>query len=91
MSLHDDGLVHGSVANASNRIRAGLTMRFCPTDVTCDMDAWPTFEATMARGVDEHRLNPVGKVPAGEGFPVRRGQASSEFACAAFRPRSSRL
>ena len=29
ISLHDDGLLHGSLANESDRLRCGLTMRFC--------------------------------------------------------------
>ena len=79
MSLHDDALLHGSQANTSSRRRAGLTMRFCPTDVKCDLAVWPTFESYPARGVDRFNLNPVGAVPAGEGFPVRKFQHSSEF------------
>jgi non-heme Fe2+,alpha-ketoglutarate-dependent halogenase len=80
ISLHDDGLLHGSGVNQSDRLRAGLTMRFCPTDVKCDLSVWPNFEASMARGTDEHQLNPVGVAPTGESFPVRRFQHSSEFA-----------
>lgn len=79
MSLHDDGLVHGSRANESDRIRAALTMRFSPTEVKCDLSVWPTFEALMARGVDKYGHNPVAKVPTDEGFPVRKFQPSSEF------------
>ena len=33
----------------------------------------------MARGVDAYGYNPVGKVPTGEGYPVRRFQSSSDF------------
>lgn len=80
ISLHDDGLLHGSGANNSDRIRAGITMRFCPTEVVCDRDVWPTFEAYMARGVDHFGHNPAGPVPAGEAFPVRKFQHSSDFA-----------
>ena len=80
ISLHDDGLIHGSGPNESDRMRAGLTMRFCPTEVKCDLSVWPTFESYLARGVDAYRHNPVGNVPAGNGNPVRMFQASSEFA-----------
>lgn len=80
LSLHDDGLIHGSGPNESDRMRAGLTMRFCPTEVKCDLSVWPTFENYLVRGVDEYRHNPVGKVPAGNGCPGRMFQASSEFA-----------
>jgi len=80
ISLHDDGLLHGSGPNTSDRVRAGLTMRFCPTNVTCDLKIWPTFEAYLARGRDVHGLNPVGPIPAGEAFPVRKFQHSSDFA-----------
>ena len=79
MSLHDDGLLHGSLANTSDRRRAGLTMRFCPPDVKCDLDVWPTFESYPARGTDRHDLNPVGRVPMDEKHPVRMFQHSSEF------------
>ena len=79
ISLHDDGLLHGSGANNSDRVRAGLAMRFCPTNVQCDLNVWPTFEAYMARGSDTHNLNPSGPVPNGEAFPVRKFQHSSDF------------
>jgi len=80
ISLHDDGLIHGSVANRSDRIRAGLTMRYSPTEVKCDVKVWPTFESYLTRGVDSYEHNPAGKVPTGHGFPVRKFQASSDFA-----------
>jgi non-heme Fe2+,alpha-ketoglutarate-dependent halogenase len=79
MSLHDDRLIHGSGPSLSGRRRVGLTMRFCPTKVKCDLSVWPTFEAYQVRGTDEYKHNPVGKVPVGEGYPVRRFQQSSEF------------
>ena len=80
VSLHDDGLVHGSPANHTDRMWAALTMRFSPTDVRCDLGVWPTFEIMMARGIDEYGHNPAAKVPTGDGFPVRRFQPSSDFA-----------
>ena len=80
ISLHDDGLLHGSGPNRSDRVRCGLTMRFCPTEVSCDLAVWPNFEAYMARGTDRFAHNPVGAVPTREGFPVTRFQHSSEFA-----------
>tara|TARA_B100000676_G_scaffold309223_1_gene372184 strand:- start:609 stop:1469 length:861 start_codon:yes stop_codon:yes gene_type:complete len=79
ISLHDDGLLHGSGANHSARLRCGLTMRFCPTEVKCDLKVWSNFEAYMARGEDRHQLNPVGVIPTWESYPVRRFQHSSEF------------
>ena len=79
ISLHDDGLLHGSLANHSDRLRCGLTMRFCPTEVACDLSVWPTFETYLARGRDLHQLNPIGPVPTGEAFPVRKFMHSSEF------------
>ena len=79
ISLHDDGLIHGSVANQSDRIRAGWTMRFCPTEVKCDLEVWPSFESYLVRGVDRYQHNPVGKVPSGNGFPERKFQASNDF------------
>jgi len=79
ISLHDDGLLHGSLANDSERLRCGLTMRFCPTEVKCDLSVWPTFEAYIARGRDRHQLNPAGLPPTGESFPVRKFMHSSDF------------
>ncbi len=79
ISLHDDGLLHGSPANNSDRIRAGMTMRFCPTEVKCDLSVWPTFETTMMRGIDEYRHNPVCKAPTRDHYPVKKFQHSSEF------------
>ena len=55
-------------------------MRFSPTDVKCDLSVWPTFESYLVRGVDEYNYNPVGKVPGGNGHPIRQGQGSWEFA-----------
>jgi ectoine hydroxylase-related dioxygenase (phytanoyl-CoA dioxygenase family) len=79
ISLHDDGLLHGSGANRSDRLRCGLTMRFSPTEVKADLAVWPTFESYMARGVDRFRHNPEGRVPTGEGAPSRKFQHSREF------------
>jgi ectoine hydroxylase-related dioxygenase (phytanoyl-CoA dioxygenase family) len=79
ISLHDDGLLHGSKPNNSERIRCGLTVRFCPYEVKCDRSVWPTFEVYPARGVDQYQHNPVGPIPSGELSPNRRFQHSSEF------------
>lgn len=79
ISLHDDGLLHGSGPNNSDRVRCGMTTRFSPTEVKCDLSVWPSFEAYMARGVDRYGHNPHGKLPTREGFPVRKFQHSSEF------------
>ncbi len=79
MSLHDDALLHGSLANTSPNKRAGLTMRFCPTEVKCDLNVWETYESYPARGTDRFKHNPVGAIPASEGHPVRMFQHSSEF------------
>jgi len=79
ISLHDDRLLHGSKANVSDRIRCGMTFRFSPTEVKCDLSVWPTFETYLVRGVDEYQHNPVGKVPKGQVAPVVKFQHSSEF------------
>ncbi|MDB4679252.1 phytanoyl-CoA dioxygenase family protein [Rhodopirellula sp.] len=36
-SIHSDLLVHGSAANDSQRRRCGLTLRYCPADVTAHL------------------------------------------------------
>ncbi len=53
MSLHADMLVHGSLANTSDRRRCGLTLRYCPTDVRITDPEWAQgVEAILCRGVD---------------------------------------
>ena len=70
VSLHHDGIVHGSGANHSDRLRVGFTMRFSSTDVKCDLSVWPTFHAFLARGVDRYGHNPVGVPPTGYEAPT---------------------
>jgi chlorinating enzyme len=86
ISLHDDGLLHGSGPNLSDRVRCGLTMRYCPSDVKCDLSVWPNFEAYPVRGNDRYDHNPVGAVPGGERYPVAKFQHSSEFSSAEVSP-----
>lgn len=53
ISLHADMLVHGSLANRSDRRRCGLTLRYCPTDVRIVDPDWARgVEAILARGSD---------------------------------------
>ena len=54
-------------------------MRFCPTEVKCDLNVWPKFESYLVRGVDEFKYNPVGKEPKGYNYPIKVGQGSWEF------------
>ena len=79
ISLHDDDLIHGSSSNPSDRMRAGITLRYSPIHVKCDMSVWPNFEVYPARGVDHLKHNPIGKVPTQNGFPTTFGQNSSDF------------
>ena len=79
ISLHDDGLLHGSEANHSNRRRCGITMRFAPVNVKADLSIWPHFETQLARGVDDFKQNPIAERPRGEGTPIKKFQYSSEF------------
>ncbi len=78
ISLHDSRLLHGSGPNYSKHTRARITIRYCPTNVRCDLSVWPTFESYMARGEDNYKWNPIGQVPKGESYPVRKFQHSSE-------------
>ncbi len=51
MSLHADMLVHGSLANTSDRRRCGFTLRYCPPEVQITDEAWATgVEAILCRG-----------------------------------------
>lgn len=53
MSLHADMLVHGSLPNASDRRRCGLTLRYCPPEVEIVDDVWAKgVEAILCRGED---------------------------------------
>ena len=79
ISLHDNRIIHGSGQNYSERIRAGLAIRYSPTDVKCDLKVWPTFEVYLVRGVDDYKHNPVAKVPSGNRSPVSKNQGSWEF------------
>ncbi len=79
ISLHDDGLMHGSGPNTSDRLRDGLTMRFSPSEATVDRTVWPTFEVSMARGEDPYCRSPHAKAPDGGAVPVRRIQHPSEI------------
>ena len=79
ISLHDSRLIHGSGPNTSDHRRCGITMRYCPTEVKCDLSVWPTFEAYLARGVDKYRHNPVGPITNNEKCPTKSMMHSSEF------------
>lgn len=79
MSLHDDGLLHGSLANNSDRVRCGITMRFAPVNVKANLSIWPHFETQLARGYDNYKHNPIAKIPKGEATPVKKFQFSREF------------
>ncbi|MEM9969532.1 MAG: phytanoyl-CoA dioxygenase family protein [Pseudomonadota bacterium] len=51
ISLHADMLVHGSLANTSDRRRCGLTLRYCPPEVDIVDQAWASgVEALLCRG-----------------------------------------
>ena len=80
ISLHDEALAHGSGPNQGDTPRAVLTMRFSPIEVKADLGVWPTFESSMARGVDRYQHNPEAKIPTGDACPVRSFQLSAEFA-----------
>ena len=79
ISLHDDGLLHGSLPNNSNRRRCGVTMRYSPVNVKADLSVWPHFETQLVRGVDRYNLNPIAPIPKGEATPNAKFQHSREF------------
>ena len=55
ISLHADMLVHGSLANNSDRRRCGLTLRYCPPEVEITDDDWARgVEAILCRGDAGH-------------------------------------
>ncbi|MFK7792103.1 MAG: phytanoyl-CoA dioxygenase family protein [Devosiaceae bacterium] len=52
-SMHADMLAHGSLPNRSDRRRCGLTIRYCPPEVTITDAQWKNgIEAIIARGED---------------------------------------
>ena len=79
ISLHDDGLLHGSLPNNSNRRRCGITMRFSPVNVKADLSIWPHFETQLVRGNDTYKLNPIAPIPMGEATPIEKFQHSRDF------------
>lgn len=58
MSLHSDLLLHGSEANQSNRRRCGLTLRYCPADVTAGLGWNAKGVIVSGRDVRGHWANP---------------------------------
>ncbi|MEO1749830.1 MAG: phytanoyl-CoA dioxygenase family protein [Pseudomonadota bacterium] len=51
ISLHADMLVHGSLANVSDRRRCGFTLRYCPPSVEIIDPEWAAgVEAILCRG-----------------------------------------
>ena len=60
-------------------MRAGITIRYSPTNVKCDLNVWPNFEVYPCRGKDEYEYNPVGRIPNKNGHPVVFNQKSTEF------------
>lgn len=51
ISMHADMLVHGSLANTSDRRRCGFTLRYCPPEVQITDEVWARgVEAVLCRG-----------------------------------------
>lgn len=61
ISLHSDLLLHGSLANHSDRRRCGLTLRYCTTDVYSDPAFGWNREGVVISGSDPsgHWANPA--------------------------------
>ena len=74
----------GSLANNSERLRCGLTMRYCPTEVKCDMTVWPNFESMICRGIDECGLACLSSVRM-HAYPLLRMYFNPTDTAAAFR------
>jgi len=54
ISIHSDLLVHGSAPNESDRRRCGLTLRYCPADVTAYLD-WNQKGVVVSGDADRQR------------------------------------
>ncbi|HBJ37939.1 MAG TPA: phytanoyl-CoA dioxygenase family protein [Planctomycetaceae bacterium] len=61
MSVHSDLLLHGSLANNSNRRRCGLTLRYCPADVHAYL-GW-NQKGVVVSGLADAKLWPGAKRP----------------------------
>ncbi len=53
ISIHSDLLLHGSSPNASGRRRCGLTLRYCPADVTAYL-GWNQKGVVVSGKADQH-------------------------------------
>jgi hypothetical protein len=79
ISLHADMLVHGSEPNLSTRRRCGLTIRYCPPEVTIFDPQWASgVEAIICRGEDksgrwQHHPRPAGNDVSPENSPRNIG------------------
>jgi non-haem Fe2+, alpha-ketoglutarate-dependent halogenase len=79
VSLHADMLVHGSLPNASDRRRCGLTLRYCPPEVQFTDEGWAAnVEPIICRGNDisgrwRHHARPVGNDVSLENSPHNIG------------------
>jgi len=80
ISIHDDKIVHGSLANRSDRRRAGLTIRYSSTIVKCDLSVNPHFKTYLCRGVDTYKHNPIGTIPSQQYGRLDRKHISVEEA-----------
>jgi ectoine hydroxylase-related dioxygenase (phytanoyl-CoA dioxygenase family) len=58
MSIHSDMLLHSSLANASDRRRCGLTLRYCAADVRARQGWHLKGVLISGRDPDEHWGNP---------------------------------
>jgi len=77
--LYDDGLLHGSEANNSDRRRCGITLRDSPVDIKTDLLVWLHFETQLVIGKDVFQHNPIAQIPKDEATPNQKFQHSSEF------------
>ncbi len=80
ISIHSDQLIHGSPGNPSDRRRAGLTIRYSPTNVKCDLSINPNFKVYQARGTDTYNYNPKAEVPTEQYGRLYRQHLSIEEA-----------
>ena len=78
--LSNDPGTAGSPGNPSDRRRAGLTIRYSPTNVKCDLSVNPHFRSYLARGVDEFGYNPAGELPKQQFGRLHREHRSIEEA-----------
>ena len=61
--FHHPAVLHRSLDNPSDRLKAVITARLCTPAVKCDLQEWMDFKSLLVRGTDGYGHNPVATPP----------------------------